>query len=87
VSLKKTTESIALQFRQIRVSAPAMIDLPRVPDASRRISGSGSVWKSKSHQKRICFRVACNPSKIDAKRGDHFLQADFPKLTSFWVSL
>ena len=24
------------------------------------------------------FRVLRNPSRIDAKRGDHFLQADFP---------
>jgi hypothetical protein len=26
------------------------------------------------------FRLARNPPKIDAKRGDRFLQADFPLL-------
>src|SRR2546426_7726011 len=26
------------------------------------------------------FRVARNPSRTDVKRGDHFLQADFPGL-------
>jgi len=42
------------------------------------------------HQFPICefiwhvdyFRVARNPSGIDVKRGDHFLQADFPVLIS-----
>lgn len=28
------------------------------------------------------FRVARDPSRIDATRGDHFLQADFPALIS-----
>jgi len=28
------------------------------------------------------FRVARHPSRIDVKRGDHFLQADFPVLIS-----
>ena len=26
------------------------------------------------------FRLGRNPSRVDAKRGDHFLQADFPLL-------
>src|SRR5712692_11474253 len=30
------------------------------------------------------FRVARNPSRIDAKRGDHFLQADFTGLIPPW---
>jgi hypothetical protein len=33
-----------------------------------------------SYKQMDCFRVARNPSRVDAKRGDHFLQADFPLL-------
>src|SRR5467141_1714468 len=41
------------------------------------------------------FRVARNPSRIDAKRGHHFLQADFPlliavsqhQITSMWRTI
>ena len=31
-----------------------------------------------------CFRFACNRSRLEAKRGDHFLQADFRGLMPPW---
>ncbi len=39
----------------------------------RNISGNWDVSIAK-------FRVPGNPSRVDAKRGGHFLQADFPGL-------
>jgi hypothetical protein len=33
-----------------------------------------------------CFRVARNPPRIDAKCGDHFLQADFSLLIAAMIS-
>ena len=31
------------------------------------------------------FRVARKPSRVDGKRGDHFLQTDFSVLISLWL--
>jgi hypothetical protein len=41
-------------------------DADLIPELSANKQGFGS------------FRFASNPSRIDAKRGDHFLRADFP---------
>jgi hypothetical protein len=40
-----------------------------------------AIWKCALCRHQVdYFRVARHPSRVDAKRGDHFLQADFPGL-------
>jgi hypothetical protein len=41
---------------------------------------SGHKSEMRVFQPSGLFRIARNPSRIDAERGDHFLQADFPVL-------
>jgi len=42
--------------------------------------GRSALVRHALHRQTDYFRVARNPSRIDAKRGDHFLQADFSGL-------
>src|SRR6266851_4337397 len=65
-------EAVERQFTS-HCKSRAGLERARSMRSCRNISGNWDVSIAK-------FRVPRNPSRTDVKRGDHFLQADFPGL-------